>query len=131
MNDLIVKRDLDVLCLSETWLREAGDDVSIGEMTPPGFSFLHRPRVSGRGGGVEIICRQHLRVCSFASFDNIEVCLTRGKETIQLVCMYRPSPSSQNKLTTHGFLDDFGMFLSDDSIPAAENVLVVGDLIFT
>ena len=40
-------RDLDVLCLTETWLREAGDDVTIGEMTPPGFSFLHRQRVSG------------------------------------------------------------------------------------
>ena len=36
------------------------------------------------------------------------------------------SPSSKNKLTTRGFLDDFGMFLADDSIPA-ENVLVVGD----
>ena len=43
---MIVERDLDVLCLTETWLREEGDDVSIGEMTPPGFSFLHRPRVS-------------------------------------------------------------------------------------
>ena len=46
MDDLIAERDLDVLCLTETWLREAGDDVSIGEVTPPGFSFLHRPWVS-------------------------------------------------------------------------------------
>ena len=46
VNDMIVERDLDVLYLTETWLREEGDDVSIGEMTPPGFSFLHRPRVS-------------------------------------------------------------------------------------
>ena len=41
VNDMIVERDLDVLCLIETWLREEGDDVSMGEMTPPGFSFLH------------------------------------------------------------------------------------------
>ena len=46
---------MDVQCLTETWLREEGDDVSIGEMTPSGFSFLHRPRVSGRGGGVALI----------------------------------------------------------------------------
>ena len=134
VNDMIVERDLDVLCLTETWLREEGDDVSIGEMTPPGFSFLHRPRVSGRGGGVALIFRQHLnvRLCkhrSFSSFENIEVCITRGKQTIRLGCVYRPPPSAGNKLTTCDFIDEFGMFLSDDSIPA-ENVLVVGDFNF-
>ena len=134
VNEMIVERDLDVLCLTETWLREEGDDVSTGEMTPPGFSFLHRPRVSGRGGGVALIFRQHLnvRLCkhrSFSSFENIEVCITRGKQTIRLGCVYRPPPSAGNKLTTCDFIDEFGMFLSDDSIPA-ENVLVVGDFNF-
>ena len=131
---MIVERDLDVLCLTETWLREEGDDVSIGEMTPPGFSFLHRPRVSGRGGGVALIFRQHLnvRLCkhrSFSSFENIQVCITRGKQTIRLGCVYRLPPSAGNKLTTCDFIDEFGIFLSDDSIPA-ENVLVVGDFNF-
>ena len=32
VNDMIVERDLDVLCLTETWLREEGDDVNIGEI---------------------------------------------------------------------------------------------------
>ena len=134
VNDMTVERDLDVLCITETWLREEGDDVSIGEMTPPGFSFLHRPLVSGRGGGVALIFRQHLnvRLCkhrSFSSFENIEVCITRGKQTIRHGCVYRPPPSAGNKLTTCDFIDEFGMFLSDDSIPA-ENVLVVGDFNF-
>ena len=134
VNDMIVERDLDVLCLTETWLREEGDDVSIGEMTPPGFSFLHRPRVSGKGGGVALIFWQHLnvRLCkhrSFSSFENTEVCITRGKQTIRLGCVYRTPPSAGNKLTTCDFIDEFGMFLSDDSIPA-ENVLVVGDFNF-
>ena len=98
-------------------------------MTPPGFSFLHRPRVSGRGSGVALIFRHlKVRLCkhrSFNSFENIEVCITRGKQTIRVGCLYRPPPSARNKLTTRHFLDGFGMFLSDDSIPA-ENVLVVG-----
>ena len=102
-------------------------------MTPPGFSFLHRPRVSGRGGGVALIFRHlNVRLCkhrSFSSFENIEVCITRGKQTIRLGCVYRPPPSARNKLTTCDFIDEFGMFLSDDSIPA-ENVLVVGDFNF-
>ena len=48
---------------------------------------------------------------------------------IRLGCVYRPPPSAGNKLTTCDFLDEFGMLLSDDSIPA-ENVLVVGDFNF-
>ena len=43
--------------------------------------------------------------------------------------MYRPPPSAGNKLTTSDFVDEFGMFLSDDSIPD-ENVLLVGDFNF-
>ena len=61
VNDLIVESDWDVLCLTETWLMEAGDNVSIGEKTPPGFSCLHRPRLSGRGGDVAVIFREHLK----------------------------------------------------------------------
>ena len=57
------------------------------------------------------------------------MCITRGKQTIRLGCVYRPPPSAGNKLTTCDFIDEFGMFLSDDSIPA-ENVLVVGDFNF-
>ena len=101
VNDLIVESDLDALYLTETWLMEAGDDVSIGEMTPPDFSFLYRPRLSGRGGGVAIMFREHVKVglCkyrSFSSLENIEVCVTRGKQTIRLVCVYRPPPSARN-----------------------------------
>lgn len=44
MNDLIAESDLGELCPTETWLMEAGDDISIGEMTPSGFSFLHNVR---------------------------------------------------------------------------------------
>ena len=57
------------------------------------------------------------------------MCISRGKQTIQLVCVYCPPPSAGNKLTTSDFLDEFGMFLSDDRIPA-ENMLVVGDFNF-
>ena len=91
-------------CFTETWLREAWDDVSIGELAPAGFSFLHRPRVSGRVGGVALISRQPLKVrlCKHRafsiSFDNTEVCVTRGKQTIRLVCVYRPLPSAGNTL---------------------------------
>ena len=134
ISDLIVDRDLDVLCVTETWLRADGDDVPIGEMTPPGYSLLHCPRLTGRGGGVAILYRQHLKVrqCklrSFTTFDNIEVCLAVGKRTVRLSVLYRPPPSQKNRLTVVDFLAEFTDFLSDDSLPA-ENTILVGDLNF-
>ena len=58
--------------LAETWLREDWDDFSIGEMAPPGFSFLHRPRVSGRGDGVALIFRHRkVRLCKHRAFSHL------------------------------------------------------------
>ena len=57
----------------------------------------------------------------------MEVCITRGKQTIQAVCVYRPPPPAGKKLTTSDFLDEFGTFLSDNG--TTENALV-GDFNF-
>jgi hypothetical protein len=132
VRELIEEKELDALCVTETWLRSAGDDVEIGNMTPEGFSVFHRPRDSGKGGGVAVIARDTLkaRVCKYRCFDtfeNIELCVTRGKETVRLVCVYRPPPSAKNQLTVGGFLTDFQSFLSKETLPN-ENILLVGDL---
>lgn len=134
ISDLILEKDLDILCLCETWLRDAGDEVTIGEMKPPGYAFLQCPRPQGGGGGVAVLYRQHVKVrqCkqrSFTTFDNIEVCLSRGKETVRLVCVYRPPPSPKNRLTVADFLSEFTAFMSHDGLPS-ENIFVVGDLNF-
>lgn len=55
--NVIVEKDLDMLCLIETRLWKARDDAVIEEMTPPGFTLCHSPRVIGRGGGVALIFR--------------------------------------------------------------------------
>lgn len=87
INELIVDIDLDLLCLNETWLKESGDHVVIGEMTPIGYSFIHSPRTFCRGGGVAIIYHRHLKLKqrkqkTFKSFDYLDTCLAVGKQTI-------------------------------------------------
>ncbi|KAK7481998.1 hypothetical protein BaRGS_00026801, partial [Batillaria attramentaria] len=62
IHELVSDKELDVLCLTETWLREKGDEVSAAEMTPSGYSFHSTPRLSGRGGGIAIIYKSHLNV---------------------------------------------------------------------
>ena len=66
--ETINDRKLDALFLTETWLSES-DSVAINDITPDGFSFLHVPRTSGRGGGVGLVFKSHIKVkqieCSF------------------------------------------------------------------
>ena len=75
MTDL-TESELDALCLTKTGLMEAGDTPT--RVLSPG------PPVSGGGGGGALIFQHHLKLCSskhhsFSSFENMEVCLTRGK----------------------------------------------------
>ena len=44
INSFIVEQDLDMLAITETWLHEEGDEATIKEMLPEGFSAKHEPR---------------------------------------------------------------------------------------
>ena len=49
----IMDSGLDILALTETWLASNdSDNRVIGNLTPPGYTFHHVPRSSGKGGGV-------------------------------------------------------------------------------
>ena len=62
VNELISDYDIDLLCLTETWLSHE-DYVSLNESTtpPPPSDDTHIPRGTGLGGGVKVkvmfICR--------------------------------------------------------------------------
>jgi hypothetical protein len=133
IHDLILEKELDVLCLTETWLKEAGDEPVIGELVPPGYTFTHRARRTGqRGGGVGLVYRRQFKVqvCKervFSSFDIVELCLSRGKQSVHIACIYRPPPSKKNKLTSQDFFREFAAYLNELN---AKNILIVGDLNF-
>ncbi|KAI0207661.1 hypothetical protein LSAT2_007642 [Lamellibrachia satsuma] len=56
-NEHIVEHKWDVFVITETWLSKNGDEATIAEVTPPGYTFQHVARASGRGGGVAIVHR--------------------------------------------------------------------------
>ncbi|GFS05413.1 ATP-dependent DNA helicase [Elysia marginata] len=56
----ILEKELDILCLTETWISEAGDENIIADLTPPGFSTTSFPRTGRRGGGVALVYRSNL-----------------------------------------------------------------------
>ena len=59
MNELIREFNLDILALSETWLK-TDDYIGLNKATPPSHVNFQAPRSSGKGGGVAVIAHSHL-----------------------------------------------------------------------
>ena len=49
---------IDILAITETWLKWGGDSAFITELTPDGYNFVHAPRQCSRGDGVGLLHRE-------------------------------------------------------------------------
>ena len=58
IKDFVVDHAVDLLGITETWLHLKRDDVTIGELCPSGYRFVHSPRPTGTGGGVGLLYKQ-------------------------------------------------------------------------
>jgi len=65
VSDIITERSLDVFALTQTWHTDS-NDVRLRLATPDGYAVVDAARQHGRGGGVAVIYRKHLR-CSGVS----------------------------------------------------------------
>jgi exonuclease III len=134
IHDLVVEKDFDVLFLSETWLKECGDEFVINDVTPPGYSFEHRPRSGRSGGVVGVLFKSHLnlvvlqRQTVFKSFEYVKARLTVVNQAVEIICVYRPPPSRRNKLSNSLFHEEFSVLL--DSLVSKERLLILGDINF-
>ena len=54
----VVDQAVDLLGITETWLHLKGDEVTIGELWPCRYRFVHTPRLVGTGRGVGQIYKQ-------------------------------------------------------------------------
>ena len=60
VNELIADHNLDVIGLTETWLKP--DEFTVlNEASPPGYTSDHIPRTSRKGGGVANIYKTKAR----------------------------------------------------------------------
>ena len=76
-----------------------------------GCKFVHRPRCSGRGGGVAVVVNKTLNCCRCPDFDAksfelIKLLITAISHTIRLVVIYRMPPSKANKLCKTTFITE-------------------------
>ena len=127
VNEIITDKQLSVLCLTETWVKQ-GEYLALNESTPPGFSYYHTPRISGRGGGVATLYNTDMGLTQIAGhktnafeFQNIRVASPcPGSTSLILSTVYRPpGPYSE-------FLTGFAEFLTDIAL-SADMALIVGD----
>ena len=128
VNELISDNDIDLLCLTETWLSHE-DYVSLNESTPPSHINTHIPRGTGRGGGVAAIYDLSVLMdpkpkLNYNSFESIVLSLSHPNwKTLQpvlFVIVYRaPGPYSD-------FISEFSEFLSS-LVLKSDKVIIVGD----
>ena len=113
----ITEKSLDFLLITETWLREKAHELAITEITPPGFTFSHRPSVSGRGGGIDLIYKQSIivrtRLSQILSVLKTRTSLyrTKNRQYEWSACIVRPPPfllQKKNRPTNATFDEEFG-----------------------
>ena len=117
---------IDVLALSETWLSPDELSSTINSILPDGFSFIHIPRPTGRGGGVGFIYKSELKVLQFKmktvpTFECILIKFVVKNTSFAFAQIYRPPSSSEA-----AFLSDFSGLL-EILASFTSNVHISGD----
>ena len=102
--------------------------------TLPDFTVFHIPRPDKKGGGIALFVRTCFNITknltpTFTSFEHIDITLTYKNFNLHLVVIYRPPPSTKNKLTTTKFFSEFAR-LTEDLTNCHSPLLITGDFNF-
>ena len=118
--------------MTETWLSNNENyNFSIAEVCPTGYQFYHVPRKNGRGGGVGLLIKKHMKVTkqtqrNFESFEYLDIITTCSTGSTRIVTIYRPPPSEANQLNSALFFEEF-CILAEQLVVSPGNLLIVGD----
>ena len=121
--DMVSSKKINILAITETWLKPSDTLSCLSDLTPPGFSLLHKPRTHGRGGGVGFLISNEFKVTDYTipSFSTFEcICLKVSGSSFEglVLCMYHPEPSHS---------DTFHQELLELLIPLATEFYILGD----
>ena len=118
IKDLVLDNKIDMLALTETWLRSnENNDFVTRDVCPDGFVITHIPRSAGRGGGVGLLYKTSLKLEKlnsnhhFKSFEMQEVLLFVNSVLTRIVIIYRPQSTSTYGHSTSIFFDEFAVLL--------------------
>ncbi len=133
VNDMITDHKLDVLCLTETWLKP-DEYIILNKSALQDYCYKNELRPKGKGGGFATIYSNTLSISQktgfkYNSFEVMVLHITLSREKsindkspvmFVLATVYRPPGHHTN------FIKEFGDFISE-LVLAADKVLIVGD----
>ena len=126
--ELLSDTNISVCLFTETWLRK-GDTSKISEIKDFGYNIAHQSR-AGRGGGVAIAYRKHLKfsrraVRAFKSFELIEgVIKSSSNELLRFCCVYRSCTAKLSNVSD--FCNEFDNYL-DSLTHLPGKLIIVGE----
>jgi len=123
--DLAISHDLDLIALTETWIKPNSTIAHLADSTPPGYSLYskHRPLPkkfnldNTLGGGVAFLVKDSHTIISLTpadhtSFEAFSIVIKLPSGNLTVYCIYRPPPSSKYFVEFSTFLNEFQSFLT-------------------
>ncbi len=102
LSDIMIERNLDLLFLTETW-QMPDDFIELNLLTPPGYSYLTKPPLTGRGGGLAVVFKNNYKMTKYdvlnvSSFECLSFKLA-GPAPILILMIYRPPKHNSSFLS--------------------------------
>ena len=116
----------NITFISETWAKESDNEFYFKEITPKGYSYMHKDRENGTGGGIALIVQSDfnprlVKTSQFTSFESLTASISSSGSTLRLVVVYRPPSSSYQQ-----FCDEFTILL-EGLLSSSVPVIIAGD----
>jgi exonuclease III len=128
ISTLVVDKDVDILCISESWLH---DQIKDKDIEIPGYQTpLRKDRKDKRGGGVCVYVTDNLTCKQLTEHEPDDTDLLwvelrlQNKRVVVGTC-YRPP--GQNKAEADHFIDQLGTSLANVIATNPESIILVGD----
>ena len=135
IKDYVIETDVDVMALTETWLKpDSEPDFAIRDVTPTQYAFLHNPRINRSCGGVGLLYKSSLKVErqhqieTLKSFEYLKVILS-NVTVAQTIIVYRPPQSKNNCVSNSLFFEEFPVLL-EHLATASGKLIMLGDFNF-
>ncbi len=135
IKEYILEHNFDLFYIVESWFKNKGDEVPIGDMIPEGYVFKHIPRIArNRGGGIGIIHKKHIQLKKESqppttSMEIMETTININARRITCITVYRPESSAIHKYTMSTFFTEFENLLTH-YILTKDELLIMGDFNF-
>ena len=133
ISDFITDHELDILALTETWLKDdSKEQLVLGELLAYRYSNKSLPREGDKkGGGVTFIYKDtysvHVKhVERHTSFESLHVEVTVNSVLLRLLVIYSHLPKSGNAAEGDLFLSEFSEMV-DSLLLCSGKVFIVGD----